>query len=328
MIFALREGCFWEDSIKKYFGDEAEFVFFDASKFPDGEIYVRANPYYYTRKIRGQDVNIVYSLYPDTSDRLIELLFIIDSVIRFGSNSINVIIPYFPYARADSSNIKSCSVGCKVIFDMIYSAGADRLSSFDVHFDSNLLVGPSNKFYSLSFAYLISEYCIKTYTNDVVKKNIFFGRKKVEKEKYDNINSHSGVRSFSYVATDYGCAKKFNNCLSEECEKITFGKKRNYDGDVFLKHLDGDIQGKDCLIIDDILSTGNTICEVARILHEKGAKSINAFVTHPVLCSNAVEMIESSCIDHVYVYNTINVPYKSYKLVVADIVPFFNYSVI
>ncbi|WCR57914.1 ribose-phosphate diphosphokinase [Wolbachia endosymbiont of Ctenocephalides felis wCfeJ] len=253
--------------------------FVQVSKFADGEISVEVES-----DIYNQEAYIIQSTSPPTNDSLIELLLTIDAVKRSGAKRITTIIPYYGYSRQDrvirNSNMQS-ALSAKLIANLIQSAGTNNVAVIDLH--SSQIEG----FFDVPVANLS---CFEVFVDSVHTENL------------------------AIVAPDVGAigrARAFAKALEKKCEIkfsgeiIVIDKYREKAGTSEVMNVIGDVANKNCVIVDDIVDSGGTLCNAAFALKTRGARSVISCITHGVLSGNAVEKISSSVLDKLVITDTI-----------------------
>ena len=240
--------------------------------FSDGEMYIAFN-----ENIRNEDVFIIQSTNPP-SNNLLELLLMLDAAKRASAKHVVAVIPYFGYARQDRKDRPRVPISSRLILDLISAAGVDRIITMDLH--SPQIQG----FVNIPFDHLYSRIALL----DHVKKM--------------NLNENNGV----VLSPDIGSA-----AMSQSyAKKLGIGfalidKRRTGHNQAEVANLIGELDGKHAIIIDDMIDTAGTTCNAASIAVEKGAKSVIAMATHPVLSGLAVERLSSSKLSKVIVCDTI-----------------------
>ncbi len=247
----------------------------DASvtKFSDGEISTEI-----TENVRGRDVFIIQPTCNPTNDNLMELLFMADAVRRASASRITAVVPYFGYARQDR-RVRSMRVpiSAKVVADMMTGVGINRLLTVDLHADQ------IQGFFGIPVDNI--------YATPVLVDDI-------ERQNYDN---------FVVVSPDVGgvvraraMAKRLN-----DADLAIIDKRRPKANTAQVMHIIGDVEGKTCILIDDIVDTAGTLCKAANALKEHGAKKVVSYITHPVLSGPAISNIEASLLDELIITDTI-----------------------
>lgn len=257
--------------LKKAVGKELGHC--EIKRFSDGEIWVK-----YAENIRGSDVFIIQST-NTPSDNLIELLIMIDAARRASANKITAVIPYFGYSRQDRKDQPRVSITAKLIANLITVAGADRVISMDLH------ASQVQGFFDIPFDHL---YASAT----------FF--KKIEQLNLKNLAVVSPDVGGIKLARAY--AKKFNADL------VVIDKRRPSQNVSEIMNIIGQVEGKNVILVDDIIDTAGTFSQAAHLLKEKGAASIIGVCTHAIFSANAIELLNNAPIDKLFVTDTINNP--------------------
>jgi ribose-phosphate pyrophosphokinase len=244
----------------------------DVQKFSDGEINVELN-----ENVRGQDVFIIQSTCQPTNDNLMELLLMADALHRSSANRITAVMPYFGYARQDR-RVRSARVpiSAKVVADMIIASGVNRVLTIDLHAEQ------IQGFFSIP---VDNVYGSAVLVDDVRTQN------------YENLIT---------VSPDIGGvvrARAFAKQLDTDLAIID--KRRPKANETQVMHLIGEVEGRTCLIVDDMVDTAGTLCKAADALKEEGAIKVVAYCTHAVLSGNAIENINNSTLDSLVVTDTI-----------------------
>ena len=254
--------------------------------FADGEFAVS-----YEESIRGRDVFLVQSTFPN-SDNLMELLLMIDAAKRASAKSIVAVIPYFGWARQDRKDKPRVSIGAKLIADMLSVAGIDRLITMDLHADQ------IQGFFDIPVDHLYASGVFVPYIASLKLENLVIAAPDVGGSK----------RASSY-------AKYFNVPL------VLCNKQRLKANEVASMQIIGDVEGKNVVIIDDMVDTAGTITKAADIMKEAGAKSVRAIASHCVMSGPASERVEKSQLEEMLF--TDSIPYdnacaKVKQLTIAD----------
>lgn len=241
-------------------------------KFSDGEISVQLN-----ENVRGKDVFIIQPTCAPTNDSIIELLFIADALHRASANRITAVIPYFGYARQDR-RVRSArvAISSKVIADMVGIVGVNRVLTVDLHAEQ------IQGFFSIP---VDNVYGSSVLTDDI------------ERQRYENLIVVSP--DVGGVVRARAVAKQLNVDLA------IIDKRRPQANEAQVMNIIGDVNGRTCLIVDDIVDTAGTLCKAADALKEQGAAQVVAYCTHPVLSGPAIQNIEKSSIDSLVVTDTI-----------------------
>ena len=258
-------------SVSDYLGENLTNA--SIQRFADDEVYVEIK-----ENIRGEDVFVIESLSHPANDNLMELLVIMDALKRASAKRITAVIPYYGYARQDRKPGPRTPISAKLVANLITTAGADRVLTLDLHaeqiqgfFDiptDNLFAGP------------------------VFSKDI--------KEKYD-------IGNLVAVSPDIGGVVRARAIANKIGASIAIvDKRRSKPGESEVMNIIGDVKGKDCIILDDIIDSAGTISNAANRIMDLGANSITSYVTHGVLTGNALERINNSQLTELVITNSIN----------------------
>lgn len=259
-----------------------------SKKFSDGEL-----SFSYNETVRGCDVFIIQSTGP--SDSLIELMLMIDAAKRASAKSVTCVVPYFGYARQDRKDKPRVSIAAKLMANVLQAAGADRLMTCDLHADQ------IQGFFDIPVDHLVSASIFVPYIKKLNLDNLIFAA--------PDVGSTKRVREF---------AKFF------EAEMVVCDKHRKRANEVASMQVIGDVEGKDVILVDDIIDTAGTLTKAANLLKEKGAVSVRAFCTHPILSGNAYENVDNSELEELVVTDSIKIDQdKSSKIKVASMSELF-----
>ena len=241
------------------------------TKFSDGEISVNI-----WESVRGRDVYIVQSTCSPVNDNLMELLIMIDAMKRASAGRINAVIPYYGYARQDRKAKARDPITAKLVADLIEAAGADRVLTMDLH--ANQIQG----YFNIPVDHLLGMPILAKYFID----------KKLE--------------DVVIVSPDHGSVTRARNVAQYlNCPIAIIDKRRPEPNKSEIMNIIGNIEGKNCIIIDDMIDTAGTICNAANAIKEKGAKAVYAGATHAVLSGPACERLEKSAIEELVLLNTV-----------------------
>ena len=258
-------------------------------RFADGEIYVEIN-----ENIRGNSIFVIQSISTPANDNLMELLICIDALRRSSAKNITAVIPYFGYARQDRKVVPRTAISAKLVSNLITNAGAHRIVTVDLH------AGQIQGFFDIPVDNLFS--------TPIFSKHI--------KKFISNKNIICVAPDVGGVERARALGQKLNVGLA------IIDKRRPAPGKSQVMNIIGNVKGKNCLLVDDIIDSGGTIVNAAKALKEKGAKDVYVYVTHGVLSGNAVEQINNSKIKKLILTDTIdnsNKIKKSSKIVVLSI---------
>lgn len=242
------------------------------SKFSDGEVSVELN-----ENVRGKDVFVIQPTCAPTNDSIMEVLLMSDALHRASANRITAVIPYFGYARQDR-RVRSArvAISAKVVADMIGAVGVNRVLTVDLHAEQ------IQGFFSIP---VDNVYGSPVLTDDI------------ERQNYSNLTVVSP--DVGGVVRARAVAKQINADLA------IIDKRRPTANEAQIMHIIGDVNGKSCLIVDDMVDTAGTLCKAADALKDHGATKVVAYCTHPVLSGPAIQNIEGSNLDSLVVTDTI-----------------------
>jgi len=242
-------------------------------RFSDGEISVEIE-----ENVRGGDIFILQSTCAPTNDNLMELIVMVDAMRRASAGRITAVIPYFGYARQDR-RVRSSRVPitAKVVADFLSSVGVDRVLTVDLHAEQ-----------------------IQGFF-DVPVDNVFGTPVLLEDMQEKNLENPV------IVSPDIGgvVRARANAKLLDEADLAIIDKRRPKANVAQVMHIIGDVKDRDCILVDDMIDTGGTLCAAAVALKKNGAKRVFAYATHPVFSGNAVENLRDSCIDEIVVTDSV-----------------------
>ena len=242
-------------------------------RFSDGEIQVEI-----MENVRGKDVYLVQSTCPPTNEHLMELLVMADACRRASAGRITAVIPYLGYARQDRrQRAMRVPITAKLIADMIGCAGVNRVLTVDLHADQ------IQGFFNVP-------------VDNVYASPVLLGE--VWKQKYDNMIVVSP--DVGGVVRARALARRLDNA-----DLAIIDKRRPRANESQVMNIIGDVRGKSCILVDDLVDTAGTLCQAAQALKGEGAERGIAYITHPVLSGKAVERIENSALDQLVVTDTI-----------------------
>ena len=246
----------------------------EVSTFSDGEINVHI-----CETVRGRDVFIIQSTSQPVNDNLMELLVMIDAARRASAGRITAVIPYFGYARQDRKARPRDPITARLVADLIQAASADRILTMDLH--AQQIQG----FFDIPVDHLIGGPLLYKYFTQYVNDD------------------------FVVVSPDVGSVARARQVAQKlNCSMAIIDKRRPKANQLEVMNIIGDIKGKTCLMVDDMIDTAGTICQGAEALYNNGAKEIFACCTHAVLSGPAIDRIEKSHISKLVVLDTINIP--------------------
>ncbi|KCZ50532.1 ribose-phosphate pyrophosphokinase [Hyphomonas beringensis] len=244
----------------------------EVKTFSDQEIFVRID-----ENVRGEDVFVIQSTSYPANDNLMQLLICMDALKRASARRITAVIPYFGYARQDRKTDGRTPISAKLVANLIHSAGADRVLTVDLH------AGQIQGFF------------------DIPTDNLFGSPVMV-----DDIKERYGKADLIVVSPDVGGVVRARSLAKRlEADLAIVDKRRPEAGKSEVMNIIGDVNGKRCIMLDDMCDSGGTLANAAAALKEQGAKSVSAYVTHGVLSNNAVQRIEKSVLDELVMTDSI-----------------------
>ena len=241
-------------------------------RFSDGEVTVEIH-----QNVRARDVFVVQPTCAPTNEHLMELAFMVDALKRASARRITAVIPYFGYARQDRRpRSMRVPISAKVVANMLETVGVERLLTMDLHADQiqGFFDIPVDNIYASPV--LLSELKSKSYSDLVV------------------------------ISPDVGGVVRARALAKQlGCDLAIIDKRRPTANVSEVMHVIGEIEGRNCVIMDDMIDTAGTLVKAAEVLKERGARSVYAYCTHPVFSGPAVERLRSSALDEVVITNTI-----------------------
>ena len=242
-------------------------------RFSDGEVMVEI-----MQHVRGKDVFIMQPTCAPSAENLMELLVMIDAVKRSSARRITAVIPYFGYARQDRRpRTARVAITAKLVADMIVKAGAHRALTMDLHADQ------IQGFFDIP-------------TDNIYAGPVLLG----------DLWRHDDHANLLVVSPDVGGVVRARAMAKHlEADLAIIDKRRPRPNEAKVMHIIGEVEGRTCVLMDDLVDTANTLCEAASALKANGAKRVLAYCTHPVLSGKAVERIEASALDELVVTDTI-----------------------
>lgn len=242
--------------------------------FSDGEISVNL-----WESVRGVDVFIIQSTCDPVNNNLMEMLIMIDSMKRASAGRINVVLPYYGYARQDRMAKARDPITAKLVADLLMVAGADRVITMDLH------AAQIQGYFNIPVDHLVGLPILTKY--------------------YEKL----GLEDLVIVSPDHGSVPRARKMAEPLNVPIAIVDKRRPEPNKSeIMNIIGDIKGKNCILIDDMIDTAGTITNAANAIKELGAKSVRACATHPVLSGPAIQRIQDSAIEELVLLNTIPLP--------------------
>jgi len=241
-------------------------------RFSDGEVMVEIDEH-----VRGKDVFVLQPTCSPSNDNLMELLVMMDAIKRSSARRITAVIPYYGYARQDRRpRTARVAITAKLVADMITVAGADRVLTVDLHADQ------IQGFFNIP-------------TDNIYASPILLGD--IWRQEYDEL---------LVVSPDVGGVVRARAMAKHlEADLAIIDKRRPRPNEAKVMNIIGDVRGRICVLMDDLVDTAGTLCEAAAALKEHGARKVLAYCTHPVLSGTAVERIDASELDELVVTDTI-----------------------
>ncbi len=252
----------------------------DIERFRDQEIFVRIN-----ENVRGEDIFLIQPTSAPANDHLMELLILIDALVRASAQRITAVVPYFGYARQDRKTGGRTPISAKLVANLISKAGADRVLTVDLH------AGQIQGFFDIPTDNLFGQ---PVFINDIKEQ---FSKRDREKLLFVSPDTGGVVRTRAI-------AKEF------DADIAIVDKRRPKAGESEVMNIIGDVAGRTCILYDDIIDSGGTLCNAAKALKDHGANSVSAYITHGVLSDPAVERISKSELTEVVIADTIMQPKK------------------
>jgi len=241
-------------------------------RFSDMEIFVEVR-----ENVRGEDIFVIQSTSYPANDNLMELLILTDALRRASARRITAVIPYFGYARQDRKTLPRTPISAKLVANLITHAGADRVLTVDLH------AGQIQGFFDIPTDNL---YAAPVMVRDIAKR-------------YTDGN-------ITVVSPDVGGVVRARSLASRiDAPLAIIDKRRDRPGESEVMNVIGNVTGRHCILIDDIIDSGGTLCNAAHALIEKGACSVAAYATHGVFSGGAVARIQASKIDTLVITDTI-----------------------
>lgn len=246
----------------------------EVGRFSDGEINVHIG-----ETVRGRDVFIIQSTSQPVNENLMELLVMIDAARRASAGRITAVIPYFGYARQDRKARARDPITARLVADLIQRAGADRILTMDLH------APQIQGFFDIPVDHLIGGPLLYKYFTPYVNDD------------------------FVVVSPDVGSVARARQVAQKlNCSMAIIDKRRPKANQLEVMNIIGDVKGKTCLMVDDMIDTAGTICQGAEALHNNGATTVYACCTHAVMSGPAIERISKSHISKLVVLDTIDIP--------------------
>jgi ribose-phosphate pyrophosphokinase len=261
-------------------------------RFSDGEMSPN-----FLESVRGDYVFLIQSTYAP-ADNLMELLLMVDAAKRASAYKVIAVIPYYGYARQDRKDRPRVAIGSKLVANMLVAAGTDRVITMDLH------APQIQGYFDIPVDHLDSHAVFIPYIENLKLENLTFAA--------PDVGATNRIREIaSYFNTDMVICDKHRKRANEIASMVVIG----------------DVADRDVVIIDDICDTGGTLAKSASLLKEKGARSIRALITHPVLSGKAYENIENSVLEELIVCDTIPMKKESSKIKIISVAELFAVAI-
>ncbi len=285
-IFSGTASHYLAEKIAKSYGRELGKV--SIYRFSDGEFQPS-----YEETVRGSDVLIVQSTFPP-SDNLFELLLMIDAAKRASANQIIAVMPYFGYARQDRKDKPRVAIGAKMVANLLSAAGATRIITMDLHADQ------IQGFFDFPVDHLYASSIFLPYIQSLNLPNL------------------------AMAAPDMGGSKRANAYAKYlKSDIVICYKQRSKANVVDSMTLMGEVEGRDIMLVDDLIDTGGTLAKAADLMMSRGASSVRAICTHAILSGKAYETIENSALTELIVTDTVPLKRESSKIKVLSVADLF-----
>jgi ribose-phosphate pyrophosphokinase len=285
-IFSGSQSEYLAKDIARHYGKELGG--YNLRKFSDGELSPS-----FEESIRGCDVFLIQSTFPPT-DNLMELLLMVDAARRASAHSVTVVIPYFGYARQDRKDKPRVAIAAKLVANLLSAAGVDRLMTIDLH------AGQIQGFFDIPVDHLEGTTVFVPYIKSLNLKNLLIAS--------PDVGGAARARNFA----------KFLNV-----DMILCDKHRKRANEIASMQVIGDVEGMDVILVDDLIDTGGTICKAAEIIMGKGATSVRAICTHPIMSGKAHDNIANSMLEELIVTDSIPLKQKNEKIRVLSVAELF-----
>lgn len=285
-VFACSQSFELGESIAKHYGTELGKI--NISRFSDGEFQPA-----FEESVRGRRVFIIGSTFPN-SDNLMEMLLILDAAKRASARHITAVMPYFGWARQDRKDRPRVAIGAKLVANLLQTAGATRIMTMDLHADQ------IQGFFEKPVDHLFGSTIFMPYIHSL------------------------GLENITMASPDMGGSKRaYAYSKHLQSEVVICYKQRLKANVIDTMELIGEVEGKNVILVDDMIDTGGTLVKAADVMMERGALSVRAIITHPLLSGDAYEKIENSKLLELIVSDTIPLRKQSSKIKVVTCAPLF-----
>ncbi len=285
-LFSGRNSKYLAQKIAEEYGQGLGKI--SIQQFSDGEFQPAI-----LESVRGAYVFFIQSTF-SPADNIMELLLMIDAAKRASAGYITAVIPYYGYARQDRKDKPRVAIGAKLLADLLTAAGANRIVTMDLH------AAQIQGFFNIPFDHLESTPIFYEYIQSLHLDNLIVAS--------PDIGGTKRARNYAkYLDTDFVMCDKHRKVVNEVAEM----------------RIIGDVEGKNVVLVDDMVDTGGTLCMAADVMMRHRAKSVRAICTHPILSGNAMEKIEASQLTELVVCDTLPLQKQSYKIKALSSAPLF-----
>lgn len=285
-IFSGSQSVYLAEKIAHHYGKDLGG--YTLRRFSDGEMSPS-----FEESVRGCDVFLIQSTPPPT-DNLMELLLMVDAARRASAHYVTVVIPYFGYARQDRKDKPRVAIAAKLVANLLSAAGADRLMTLDLH------AGQIQGFFDFPVDHLEGTSVFVPYIKSLELDDLVIAS--------PDVGGAGRARNF---------ARHFN------ADIVLCDKHRKRANEIASMQVIGDVEGANVVLVDDLIDTGGTLCKAAQIIMEKGAKSVRAVCTHPVMSGHASQNIAGSVLEELVIADTIPLREPNHKIRVLSVAELF-----
>ncbi|GAB2772080.1 ribose-phosphate pyrophosphokinase [Rhabdobacter roseus] len=285
-IFSGSQSEYLAKDIARFFGKDLGG--YTLRKFSDGELSPS-----FEESVRGCDVFLIQSTFPP-ADNLLELLLMVDAARRASAHYVTVVIPYFGFARQDRKDKPRVAIAAKLVANLLSASGVDRLMTIDLH------AGQIQGFFDFPVDHLEGTTVFVPYIKSLKLENLLIAS--------PDVGGAARARNFA----------KFLNVDMVLCDK-----HRKRANEIASMQVIGDVEGADVVLVDDLIDTGGTICKAAEIILDKGARTVRAICTHPVMSGKAHDNIANSVLEELIVTDTIPLQRENPKIKVLSVAELF-----
>ncbi|TAF75267.1 MAG: ribose-phosphate pyrophosphokinase [Bacteroidetes bacterium] len=289
-LYAGTSSQYLAEKIAKAYGDKLGMI--THQQFSDGELFVS-----YDESVRGMELFLIQSTFP-TADNLMQLMIMIDAAKRASAKYVTAVVPYFGYARQDRKDKPRVAITAKLVANILSAAGADRLMTCDLH------AGQIQGFFDIPVDHLDGSALFIPYIQSLKLENLVIAS--------PDVGGLTRARAYAKILN---------------CELVVVDKHRKKANEIASMQLIGNVEDANVILIDDLVDTGGTICKAAALLKEKGAKTVRAFCTHPILSGKAYDNINGSVLEEMVVSDTIPLKQESSKIKVITVANLFALAI-